>query len=58
MGASLRKTLHALSGQETLWFDVGMNPLNDVAIVRIDWPKSAAASRSRRSHRTSTCRSA
>ena len=36
---SLRKTLHTLSGQETLWFDVGMNPLNDVAIVRIDWPE-------------------
>ena len=36
---SLRKTLHALSGQETLWFDVGMNPLNDVGIVRIDWPE-------------------
>jgi hypothetical protein len=33
---ALRKTLHALSGQETLWFDVGMNPLNDIAIVRVD----------------------
>ena len=36
---ALRKTLHSLSGQETLWFDVGMNPLSDLAIVRIDWPQ-------------------
>ena len=39
--SSLRKTLHSLSGQETLWFDVGMNPLSDLAIVRIDWPQRA-----------------
>ena len=36
---ALRKTLRSLSGQETLWFEVGMSPLTDVAIVRIDWPQ-------------------
>ncbi|HEX3316025.1 MAG TPA: VWA domain-containing protein [Gemmataceae bacterium] len=36
---ALRKTLHSLSGQETLWFDVGMNPLSDLAIVRIDFDR-------------------
>ena len=41
---ALRKTLHALSGQETLWFDVGMNPLNDIAIARVDWPERGGES--------------
>jgi hypothetical protein len=36
---ALGKVLRSLSGQETLWFDVGMEPLIDISIVRIEWPQ-------------------
>lgn len=41
LGASVRAVLARLSGFQTMWFDVGLEPSRDLAILDIEWPLTA-----------------
>lgn len=36
--AELRKLIGHLTGYQTMWFDVGLDPPRDVAVLDIEWP--------------------
>jgi hypothetical protein len=42
LAASLRSLLVPLAGYQTMWFDVGLEPVHDLALIDLEWPLDAS----------------